>query len=64
MRKKERKNTGKKLRVRAIWSKNVVIVVCSQVTMDCQEKPESSTKKKTRERKKRRRRGGFDFLSA
>jgi hypothetical protein len=63
MRKKERKNTGKKLRVRAIWSKNVVIVVCSQVTMDCHEKPESNTKK-TRERKKRRRNGGFDFLSA
>jgi hypothetical protein len=59
----ERKNTGKKLRVRAISSKNIVIVVCSQITMDCQEKPESSTKKDKRERKKTKT-GGFDFLSA
>jgi hypothetical protein len=55
---------GKKLRVRAISSKNVVIVVCSQVTMDCQEKPESNTKKKTKEKKKETKKGGFDFLSA
>ena len=55
---KKRKNIGKKLRVRAISSKNVVTVVCSQVTMDCQEKPESS-KKKTRKRKRRRRRKGL-----
>ncbi len=57
--KKERKNMGKKLRVRAISSKNVVIVVCSQVTMDCQEKPESNTKKRQKRKKKRRRREGL-----
>jgi hypothetical protein len=57
---------GKKLRVRAISSKNVVIVVCSQITMDCQEKPESSTKKDKRERerekKKRKREGLISYL--
>ena len=47
-RKNERKSTGKKLRVRAISSKNVVIVVCSQVTMDCQEKPEPGKKDNSR----------------
>ncbi len=52
---RERKNTSKKLRVRAISSKNVVIVVRSEITMDCQEKPESSTKKdqRAREREKK-----------
>ena len=43
-RKKERKTTNKKLKLRAVSSENVVIVLCSQIAMDCQEKPESSKK--------------------
>jgi hypothetical protein len=62
-RKREGKNTGKKLRVRAISSENVVIVVCAVKlhTMDCQEKPESN--KKRQEGEKETTEGGLDFLS-
>jgi hypothetical protein len=59
---KKRKNTGKKLSVRVISSKNVVTVVCSQVTMDCQERPESSKKRQEKEKKRRRREGLISYL--
>lgn len=41
--------------IRAISSKNVVIVMCSQVTTDCHEKPESSTEKDIRRNRERER---------